>query len=264
MSQRRVLRVASACALLEALAGAWAPFPHAQQSPACDAHLAAPANDPYGYRLRGDRCEGIFAREVAGDARLQLVSLTRGFQKFDTKSAEPLILHWAPQGHSPVRLRSYSLRRKLYYRMDAFRRAGDTSYAWPTTLLRDLGLSRDDVGAVGWTTLPVAGVARDVYLPLQISQSAVSDPHPPVEAVILPSAELGEMFLSVTQLRADGGAGAQIVKDRPLGQGFYPAERGVRVTLPLTAPGMYLVEIGATLRSGGSSTTRFWLYDAHS
>jgi len=263
MWQRGVSTAASASLLLTLPTGYRTASLPGLQATACDQRLTGSRNDPYGYHLRGDRCEGLFAREVAGDVRLVLVSLTQSFAKFDARSGEPLHIQWRAPANAGVRLRSYSLRRKLYYRMDTARRAGDASYEWPTTLLRDLGLSRDDIGIIGWITQPVGDTPRDVFVPLQVSQRTLPSEEPRVEAVILPSAELNEVFLSVARLRPDGGIAAQVERDRPLHLGFYPADRGIRVALPsLTMPGMYLVEIGATLRMGGSSTARFWLYHA--
>jgi len=241
------------------------PFPtaatHRQTSP-CDQRLSRPSGDVYGYQLRGDRCEGVYAREVAGDAKLLLVSLTESFQKFDARSGQPIQVRWAaPDITAGVRLRSYSLRQKLYYRMDTTRPAGDTSYVWPTSILGSLGLSRDDIGVVGWFTRVIGGAAQPIYVPLRLVQDATSHETRQIGAVILPSAELTELFVSVARLRADGSVAAQLERDRPLKLGFYPADRGIRVPLPpLTLPGVYLVEIGATLRMGGSSTTRFWMH----
>ena len=36
------------------------------QTTACDPLLEQPKTNPYGYRLRSDRCEGIYVQQVAG------------------------------------------------------------------------------------------------------------------------------------------------------------------------------------------------------
>jgi hypothetical protein len=54
--------------------------PLAAESP-CDPELRPPLDDLYSYRLRGDRCEGIYIKDVAGK-NLDLVSLTESFEDF--------------------------------------------------------------------------------------------------------------------------------------------------------------------------------------
>jgi hypothetical protein len=203
----------------------------------------------------------VYAREVAGGADLLLVSLTESFADFDPAGVDSLPIAWTAPVYQSVRLRSYSLRRKLYFRMDSRRSAGDTSYQWPTNLLRALRLSRSDIGVVAWVVLPVGETTRDVYVPVRIRGKGDSAPPRRLEMMLLPAAELTEVFVSLATVRADGGVGTYLQRDQPLGHGFYPAERGIRIPLPaVKASGTYLVEIGATLREGGAVTTRFWLH----
>jgi hypothetical protein len=54
-----------------------------------------------------------------------------------------------------------------------------------------------------------------------------------------------------------------LISDRPLGKGYYPAERGILIEIPhLKTPGVYYLEIGATSRYGGPITQRMWFYHA--
>src|ERR1700757_4306296 len=86
----------------------------AQTSP-CDPHLPQPTGDPNGYRLRGDRCEGIYIREVAGSSAVLLVSLTRSAPDYDLKSGRDLALDWqTPSSQQPIHLRGVGLRQRLY------------------------------------------------------------------------------------------------------------------------------------------------------
>src|ERR1035438_3842170 len=59
----------------------------------CDPHLVQPAADPNGYRLRGDRCEGIYIQDVAGSP-LFIASWTESFADYDLLSNEPLVIAW--------------------------------------------------------------------------------------------------------------------------------------------------------------------------
>jgi hypothetical protein len=56
----------------------------------CDPQLPSPAGGSNGYRMRGDRCEGIYTKEVAGGAGISLVSFTRSAIKYDLRSDQVL------------------------------------------------------------------------------------------------------------------------------------------------------------------------------
>lgn len=89
------------------------------QANSCDPSLKQPSGDsPNAYKQRSDRCEGIYAREVAGDVLL-LGSLTESFDDFSPTSGGRLRLSWRSPGSESVHLRVYSLRPHFYYRMDS-------------------------------------------------------------------------------------------------------------------------------------------------
>ena len=227
-----------------------------QNSP-CDPHLIGPQTDPYSYRMRGDRCEGVYIQEVAG-APLSIVSWTAAFADYNLASRQPLRLEWDPvKGGDSIRLRAQALRRRLYYRMDAQRSAGSKSYQWPSDLLAAVQIPRDEIGVVGWAEATVGNARREVYLPLHIAQGGRPAATGEYHLVLLPGTELKEVYLTI-----EGAAGEPVLKKgEPLGYGYYPAERPVDV--PVAAPreaGIYRLEIGATHRSGGASTAELWFY----
>src|ERR1700722_4918720 len=84
-----------------------------QQSP-CDPNLAQLGQNPQGYRLRGDRCEGIYVQPVSGSAALLVASFTESFAEFDPSSSDPLSVEWSSPAQTPVHLRAYALHEKLY------------------------------------------------------------------------------------------------------------------------------------------------------
>jgi len=64
----------------------------------CDRDLVQPREDAWGYRLRDDRCEGLYVQEVAGRT-LRVVSLTESFEEYDPASSQRILLEWkAPAG----------------------------------------------------------------------------------------------------------------------------------------------------------------------
>jgi hypothetical protein len=229
----------------------------------CDSQLVPPVGDPNAYRVRGDRCEGIYIKEVAGSANLLIASFTEAFENYNAASGTDLIIDWKAPDGGDVRLRAYALRRRLYYRMDTLRPTGSTSYVWPPSLLAALNIAKRDLGVVGWLSYPLGNTKREVFVPLTIRPRGMTARSRSYQLILLPGVELTEVFISLAHVAADGRPDRSIKRDAPLSYGYYPAERGITIPIPeLPVPGIYSMEIGATLRESGSSTMRFWFYHA--
>ena len=231
---------------------------------ACDSKLLQPSADPNGYRMRGDRCEGVYVKEVAASSSLSVVSLTQSFQEYNLSSGIDLRVAWdSVAGNDAVHLRATALPRRVYYRMDAVRPPGSTSYLWKTGVLAALNLGRKDVGVVGWVSRNIGSERRDVYLPLRITQSGAAGPASGYQLVLYPGADLNEVFVTLTPVGADRRVGRPLLDTKPLRYGYYPAERAFAVPISgQTAAGIYVLDIGATLRDGRSSSIRLWFYQA--
>ena len=232
----------------------------------CDPSLAPSTNHPYGYVERGDRCEGVYIQAVGGTT-LALLSFTASLGEIDIESGRPLLLEWpAPPGDRDVQLRAQSMQRRLFYRMDTSVRAGGTRYRWPTDGLAAVKLARADLGLVGFTRMTIGGVKQEVLLPLSASQSPGTLVAPAVYTLLLrPAVGLSELFVNVAPFVPDGRAAHDVAPGRELGYGLSPADALVEV--PIDAPrkrGLYAVQIGARLRSGGSTTLQFVFHQAGS
>ncbi len=231
----------------------------AGESGPCDPQLLQPAGNPYGYRLRGDRCEGLYVQEVSG-APLVITSWTRTFVDYDLHTKRPLKIEWdSPRGGGDVHLRAQSLRRRLYYRMDATRSVSGKSFSWPSDLLAALQVSRKDVGVVGITRGLAGETEQEIYLPLRIGEGGGAARAGSYQLVLLPGAELKELFLTLTDFA--GGKGRVLKNGAPVGYGYYPAERPIEIPISGAQPrGLYRLEVGATLRGGGASAVELWFY----
>jgi len=188
----------------------------------CDPHLLVRITNPYGYRLRGDRCEGLYVEEVGG-APLLIASWTESFLDYGLHSKQPLEIEWeAPHGTGDIRLRAQGLRRRLYYRMDTVRPFGSTSFAWPSDLLAGIGIPKRDVGVVGVTQVPVSATQREVYLPLRISQGGKVAAQPiSYRLVLLPGVELSEVFITMVSAADALLHGSTAGRSRPLAATVY-------------------------------------------
>jgi hypothetical protein len=229
-----------------------------EQRVSCDSLLVQPPSNPNGYRLRGDRCEGVFVQEVAGTPLL-VASFTASFDQFDVRTAQNLEIGWSAPIEGPVHLRAYGLRRKLYYRMDTTQPSTRRPYSWPADVLAALNIPQTEIGVVGWIRDRVGKVDRDVYLPLQVGQKR---PRPETYTlVLLPGVALSEVYVSVAIVGGDGRAAKYIRDEEPLKYNYYPAERGIDVPISrLPTAGIYYMLIGAEIQSGGSLTTELWFY----
>ena len=234
--------------------------PLAAQGNDCDPQLKQTREDPHGYRLRSDRCEGVYLREV-GSTALLVASLTESVEDFNVATGKPLLVEWTAPEDAKVHIRARALRHRLYYQMDTFRPPGSKAYTWPTNLLSTFNLRRNELGLVAWAPYAVGGATRDVYMPLRVSQAKGSR-SPSYQLTVLPGVELSEVFFSLAPVGSDGRAGPFLKKDEPLKYNYYPADRAVTITLPaLDAAGIYYVEIKAIRKTGGSaSTPPLWFY----
>ncbi len=226
----------------------------------CDPYLKAPANHPYGYSPRGNRCEGIYIQEVSSTT-LSVVSFTEFFEDYDLASAKELLVEWNAPGAENVRLRAQGIRRKLYYRMDTVLPADSANYTWSSNILSALSIRKQDIGVIGWGFYPLGKTEQQIYLPLRIRQQDTPGGSGSYQLVLLPGRELTEVYTSLALIEADGLARSFLQDGKPLKYGYYPAGRGFTIPISsLETSGIYYLEVGATLKGGGSTTEELWFY----
>jgi hypothetical protein len=196
----------------------------------CDPDIRSSGDDVYGYRLREDRCEGIYVRNV-GMTTLLVASLTESFENFNPAASQNLQVDWPALGDNNVRLRAQAFRHKLYYRMDSLRPAGNNSYTWSPNLLATFNLKKNELGVVARTQFKVGATKREVYLPLRIRQQSKTSEGGNYQLVLLPGTELTEVYLNLASVKPDGSLGNFLKKNQALGYGYYPAERKITIIL---------------------------------
>lgn len=228
----------------------------------CEPHLSRLAQGPQGYRLRGNRCEGIYVQPV-GSTALLVASFTEGFEDFDPKSSDKLYVEWPSFGQNVIHLRSYGLHEKLYYEMDAAVPSGGTSFLWSTDILYALHLSKSDIGVVGFTDAKIGAGTKTLYFPLRIHQTAKLRLVGQYELIVLPGSELQEVFVSLAKVGSNGDPQSFLFSDKPVGRGYYPAQRGIPIDIPKPIEaGIYYLELGAKSKNGSSATQQIWFYNA--
>src|SRR5437868_7133216 len=227
----------------------------------CDSSLVKLSSGPSGYRERGDRCEGIYIKEV-GSTTLQVAAFTESFMQYDLNSGKPLTIQWdAPPNNSSVSLRAQGLRRKLYYQMDKFMPPGKTVYSWPINFLSSLNIGKSEIGITGKFLYKSGKVEHNVYVPLRISQQGNDIKTGSYKLLLFPGTELKELYLSMAPVEADGSNGKFIMEGKKLGYGYYPAERAIEIPVSgMKETGIYYLEISAEKKNGGTSTREIWFY----
>lgn len=232
------------------------------QADHCDPEIFSHSEDPLGYRLRGDRCEGRYLLLPVGRI-LVVTSLTEFFEDYEVNSQDKLLIEWKAPKEGEVRLSVQSLRPKLYYRMDTVRPSNSFSYHWSTDMLADLDILKKDIGILGWMKYSINGVQRDVYLPLRIRQKEKMNSSHTYQMVLMPDQELREVFVSIAYVPPDGEIKHFLMDGEPLKFGYYPAGQKIEVDVSdLPKPGMYYLEIGAIIQRGGVFTKELWFYHA--
>ena len=226
----------------------------------CDPNLPQDSKSPAAYRMRDDRCEGIYAQQVSS-VSVEVRSLVAGFGSFDPAKNEKLDLAWTapPDSKRSVRLRAFSFKPRVYYRMDTVVPAAQTVYHWPTDVLSSAELGKEDLGLIAWTELPGS---RTVYLPLRAGAGApkAKDGY---KVTLYPSARLSEVRLTISRLDAQGKESAKLRQNEELGFGYYPAaEPTVFSTGKLGPAGFYRLEITAIPKAGLSVVQDIELYHA--
>jgi hypothetical protein len=228
----------------------------------CDPELSLLSSGPYGYRLRGDICEGLYVQQVAGSA-LQLVSLTSYFEDFNPEPTQNLVIAWKSPTKAETHVRARATDRRIYFRMDAIRAAPMNDLRWPAGLLSALGIRRDRLGVLAWTDSENALGTSTLYLPVGLGDKKSFPGSGDYSLALIPGRELGEVYITLSRIDQAGRAGRPIRDAVPLGLNYYPA--GQRIDFPIANPGsegIYYLEIGATLKTGGSITLPVYFYHA--
>jgi len=226
----------------------------------CDS-LKTRESDPLRYRQRGDRCEGVYAQNVAGSSDLLVASLVESFEAIDDTSSLPLRVEWTPPDGEAVRLRAYSIKPGLFYRMDTAKPIAASSYLWPADVLQSLRISNADIGVTGSASAMLGGERREVLVPVRIGQRKPPARSTRYRIALWSSVELSDVFITLATAGPDGKPVKYLQRDENLAYGFYPAERAIDIRLkPLTARGIYYVGIAATRKRGGSLTSTFLLF----
>lgn len=223
----------------------------AAQTPSlCDPNLRASAHDPRSYRMRGNRCEGIYEGNRSADI-ISLVSFGARLRAWPAASAS-LTIRWP--GSGPTSLRAMTINPSTFYRMDT--RSAGGSYNWQTGFARGLSIAPRNIGLLAWTVAPQA--RRAIYLPVE-TQAAGAAADRSRKLTFLPTLAISEIYTTVIAARNDLTPGQIVVRNRKETLGYLPANTPFELSLPdnLSPGNVYIVNIAATTTTGASAISRF-------
>jgi hypothetical protein len=265
---RALMSKLSACVVLMLMTFVLRAPLHAQattvNSP-CEPGLVKPTNDPLAYGLRGERCEGVYVRAVAGTGGFSVVAFVTSGKPPAIEAGKAVAIEWPAGFDTPVFLRAVSLRRRLYYRMDARRPAASMRFDWPSDVLSDLALKIDEVGIVGWSEKKMGENVQDVYVPIRLGGAPATSDQSSYVLQVVSGSDLKEVFVRLATADASGREQQVIIRDESLKRGFYPAERAIPIPISVSTlkeRGLYRLQLNAVLSNGRPSSRTLYFQHA--
>jgi hypothetical protein len=234
----------------------------ASQNGYCNPHIIPPKNDPDGYRMRGDRCEGTYTQQVVGDGILTIASFTESLDEVDPNSVDSLSLRWNQHEHGVTQIRAMSIKPGMLYQMDTRLPEGVNSYEWKTDVMKHY-LSAGQYGVLGSVFYQLTTRRVEAYIPLKVGSARQNASSQDYRVYLYTIAQPAKLSLTVATVNTDGTRGGYLIGDstsgRDLKDGPYPREGKIPLRLNLKA-GLYYVTIGAELKDGSPRSLAFWLY----
>lgn len=226
----------------------------------CDVGAARSASEgPRGYRLRGDRCEGTFDREVSG-ASFRVASFYQSFGPFDpAEGSVPLTWDTPEPGVVHIRVRSLREGGELYG-LDTQLRPGTTTFAWPTDFVRVLRLDPAQLAPAAFLVVD----DKEMYLPLRVTPASAV---PASYTLTLLSVErMDRLFVTVAPVDRVGdlATDAFVVLNQPVPQAPYASGRPIPISITgLQQAGVHVAQVVGLTSDGDRRELNVWFYHDH-
>ncbi|HEU4996826.1 MAG TPA: hypothetical protein VFT29_18545 [Gemmatimonadaceae bacterium] len=234
-----------------------APEAQASDSTQCTWTGIRPVKGPHRYRVRGDWCEGLYAKPVAETGSLAIVSLVQ-LARSGLDSARQLTFAWTADARDSVRIVAESLDPQTPYRMSALRTGMQTTFRWSLETARSEALRASQFGMLAWTWRRIGQQREIVLLPLRISTTPPIAVQDTFAASVVPSTDLKALAVSVGVVQPNGDVRWRY-KARSLGKSLYLRDEPVLVLLPrVTGDSLLMVSlVGRTVGDGPVSREFF-------
>jgi hypothetical protein len=145
--------------------------------------------------------------------------------------------------------------------MDTAQPALSRSYVWQTDMLAQFAVKQSELGVSARLSYPVLGKNEDVYIPVTLTQRAQPSKSTSLKITLIPGAELSRVSVSFRPI-VDGKLGPFIFKNQQRKETYFAAYQPFVVEIqPPRTGGIYLLQVGALLRVGGSTSINVWFYN---
>ena len=209
-----------------------APRATGAQAARCDSTVVTDGSDPWRYRQRGTRCEGRFLAPMSGPS-LRIVGYYSGLRWRQLPRTDTLVVSWHAAA-APVNVRAVSLRWRTFYRMDTQQTSGSNRFFWPTAVLRNLGMTGEDIGVLASLSFSGSSGTSSAILPVVIDNGeSASDTV--LSLLFVSDLDLDKITVEGIRLSGPGSVRFNAVT---LEQPFV-ARRPFAVRLPKTSRGTY-------------------------
>jgi hypothetical protein len=225
----------------------------------CDPALTVPTGTELGYRLRGERCEGVYAQGLSAGSELTIIGLMARASDLEFRSVSNVQVRWRPVAGQNVRIQAHSLRWRTYYRMDTVRPGTSTVFRWPTSILGPLQLRQREIAVLAWIDVPGSTRGR-IHLPIRMDTASQTRSIASYQLTVVPGTDFSAVRMTLRRRTPDGSTETIGNPDVELGLGSYPARRPFPVLIPLRGTllvGEYEVELTGQRTGGGWASTSF-------
>ena len=190
-----------------------------------------------GYKLRGSRCEGLYANLVDGEEGLWLVGFQMKHNSFAPSTDASVKIKVGGASGEPLLLQVSSIAWRVHYGMDTDNLVGGT-FDWSLDVFRNkaIGLGPDDVAAVACTNR-CSRDGKTLFLPVEISRAGGAREKVAATILLESRVELSALFMTVLH------AGAVPVRDKKVGGSYMPAGHPIFLPVDDLLPGDNDVEV---------------------
>jgi hypothetical protein len=226
--------------------------PAAAQTSVGTARCPADANpdDVYhratAYGPRDGRCEGFYAKLVAGGApELSIVSLTTTTQTFDPRVARAVDISWDYAADAPITVVAMSTMKGSQYMMSASVAPPERHFVWPMGMIRqNTSLTGSSVGIIAYTPLRIGPLQHSVLVPIEVRDADAPAVRQRPTVTIVPDRPLTGLTSSLARADPATGAEASVFENREEHAAPYAAQSPIRIALPASLPaGIYHLRI---------------------
>lgn len=212
--------------------------------PFCDEEIMNRPGDAFGYRLRGDRCEGRYEQPTGAVPQdLTVISLACPNPQFSLGSSKPTVA-WSRADGSPVSIRIETLPQyRLRYRLDTASSDPKDHYSWDGDTWRALSIDPSELGIVIKGQPKIGGnVFHGTLLQARLGTDASLPACPAGPTLEVRTGQrLSALKVCATALTADGDVVGQPNCQAITGS-FFPS-KSIRVPLGVLRSATHLVEI---------------------